>query len=152
MGTPMQRVARRQGATAVEAGLVLSVTLLMLFGIFEYCRFVLLVQVMENAARDGARYAVARTGDGTTLTDVQNYVTDRMAGRDAEVAGCTIDVQNVYPDTGLPVPGTVWSDAPFGGAIMVKISGTYSPMLPTFLKAQTSIPVKAASMMTSEAN
>jgi hypothetical protein len=35
---------------------------------------------------------------------------------------------------------------------MVRITGTYSPMLPTFLKTQTSIAIRATSIMSSEAN
>ena len=39
-----------------------------------------------------------------------------------------------------------------GGAILVRVSGTYVPMLPSFLHTQTSIPIRATSMMSSEAN
>jgi Flp pilus assembly protein TadG len=148
----LPRASRRRAATVVEAALVISIMLLFLFGIFEYCRFVFMLQVCENAAREGARFASARTGDGTTLTDVQNFVTNKMSGRDSELAGYTVTVQNVDPTTGNAIPNTNWNDAPFGGAIMVRVSGTYSPMLPTFLKTQTSISIRCTSMMTSEAN
>src|SRR5829696_6829606 len=73
--------ARRRGATVVEAAFVLPIMLLLLFGAFEYCRFIFLLQVCENAAREGARYAVTRTADGTTMADIQNYTTSRMAVR-----------------------------------------------------------------------
>lgn len=142
----------RRAATLVEAAFVISIALLFLFGIFEYCRFVFLLQVCENAAREGARYAVVRTADGTTATDVTNYVTSRMSGRQNDLAGYTVTVQNVDPATGNVVPSSAWNDAPFGGAIMVRVSGTYYPMLPTFLKTQTSIQIRATAMMSSEAN
>ena len=147
-----QRRQSRRAATIVETAFVISIALLFLFGIFEYCRFVFLLQVCENAAREGARYAVARTADGTTATDVQNYVTDRMAGRQNDLSGYAVTVQNVDPTTGNAIASSNWNDAPFGGAIMVRVSGTYSPMLPTFLKTQTSIPIRATAMMSSEAN
>src|SRR5262245_47260987 len=144
---------KRSGATVVEAALVLPLMLLLLFGAFEYCRFFFLVQVTENAAREGARFAVARTADGTTLQNVKDFITDRMAGRESELGSSyEIEVENVNPDTGSAVPGTAWNDAPFGGAILVRVSGTYTPMLPGFLHAQTSIPIRATAMMTSEAN
>jgi Flp pilus assembly protein TadG len=144
---------RRRAVTVVETALVLSITLLLLFGIYEYCRFIFLVQVLENAAREGARFAVARTADGTTLDDVQNFVRAKMGGRLPELGpGYTITVENVDPNTGDPVPNTQWNDAPFGGAIRVRITGTYTPMLPNFLHTLSSFTVRATSMMSSEAN
>jgi Flp pilus assembly protein TadG len=148
----LRRARTRSAATVVEAAFVISLVLLFMFGIFEYCRFIFLVQVCENAAREGARFAVARTADGTTLADVQNFTTYKMSGRDSELAGYTVTVQNVNPATGNPIPNANWNDAPFGGAIMVRVSGTYSPMLPSFLQTQTSIQINSTSMMTSEAN
>jgi Flp pilus assembly protein TadG len=145
--------ARRRAATIAEAALVLPLVLVFLFAIFEYCRFIFLVEVAENAAREGARYAVARTGDGTAKADVQAYVTDRMAGRQNELTGFTVDVLAVDPATGLQDPNAPnWNDAPFGGAILVRVSGTYTPMLPGFLGTATSVSVNCTSMMTSEAN
>ena len=43
--------SRRRGMTVVESALVLSVFLLLLFGIFEYRRFLLVLHVTNNAAR-----------------------------------------------------------------------------------------------------
>lgn len=149
---PRRANSRRSAATMVEATLVITAMLMFLMGIFEYCRFVFVLQIAENAAREGARYATPRTADGTTLTDVQTYVTSKMVGRQSELVGYAVSVENVYPDTGLPVPNTAWNDAPFGGAIKVSITGTFRPLLPSFLKLPTSIPVTATSMMSSEAN
>src|SRR5260370_22959096 len=52
---------RRRGATVVEMAFVLSIALLLLFGILEYARFVFFMHVAQNAAREGARFAVVRT-------------------------------------------------------------------------------------------
>lgn len=142
----------RRAATLVEAALVISMVMLFLLGVFEYCRFIFLLQIAENAAIEGARYAASRTADGTTTADVQAFVNGRMCGRQNDLSGYTVTVQNVDPSTGNAIPNTTWTDAPFGGAIMVRVSGTYSPMLPTFLKTQTSIPIRATAMMSSEAN
>ena len=146
------RTRKRRGGTLVETAVVLTCTMLLILGIFEYCRFIFLVQLLESAARDGARYAVARTGDGTTLADVQGHVRAKMAGRDADLVGYAVTVENVTPSTGAAIPNTAWNDAPFGGAIKVQVTGTYRPMMPTFLKMNATVPVKAAAMMTSEAN
>ena len=142
----------RRAATIVESALVISIALLFLFGLFEYGRLIFLIQTAENAAREGARYAVARTADGTTQTDIQYYVTDMMAGRQSELAGFAIDVLNVDPTTGATITGSNWNDAPFGGAILVRVRGTYSPIIPSFLQLPTTLQIQATSMMSSEAN
>lgn len=146
------RRSSRRAASIVEAAFVLPIALLLLFGIFEYCRFVFFIQVVENATREGARYAVARTADGTTAADVTAYVTDKLAGRQSELSGLTITLANVDPATGTTISGSTWSDAPFGGAIQVTIQGNYSPILASYLKMPASVPIKVATMMSSEAN
>jgi Flp pilus assembly protein TadG len=149
---PTTRSETRRAATIVETAFVLSVVLLFMFGIFEYARFVYLNQVMTAAAREGARYAITHTGDGTTVAQVQAYTTQQMAGRDSELAGYTVTVNNLDPNTLQPVPNANWSDAGFHNYIQVQITGTYSPMLPTFLQLPASIPLTATAILNSEAN
>ncbi|MCY2971824.1 MAG: pilus assembly protein [Planctomycetota bacterium] len=64
----------------VEMAFVLVIFLMMFMGIIEYGRYYFLVQVANNAVRDGARYAVVHTGDGTTSTQVIAVVTTKMNG------------------------------------------------------------------------
>lgn len=93
MLAPHLRKNRRRGVTVVESALVLSVFLLLLFGMFEYCRFLMVLHVTNNAARDGARYAAVNVdkpanfdytdyvdASGTVFPSVQNYTTARMGG------------------------------------------------------------------------
>jgi Flp pilus assembly protein TadG len=136
----------------VEFVLVVSIALVFLFGMFEYGRFVFMLQVVNNAAREGARFAVVHTGDGTTKQQVIDEVTARMASRQSELAGFTVDVLNVDPSTGAQIANTQWNDATFGNAIEVRITGTYSPILPVFLRTSSSISIKASAMMSSEGN
>lgn len=86
---PLLRRTRRRGMTIVEATLVMSVFLMLLFGLFEYCRFLLVLHITNNAARDGARYAVVNLDkpDNFSVTDftaskpsIANYTTARMGG------------------------------------------------------------------------
>lgn len=146
------RNRRRRGAAIVEAAFVLPIALLLLFGVFEYCRFIFFIQVAENAAREGARYAVARTGDGTTSTDITNLVLAKLAGRENELTSRAITVNYVDATTGTPITGSTWNDAPFSASIMVRITGNYSPMLSSFLKTSVTVPVQVTSIMGSEAN
>jgi Flp pilus assembly protein TadG len=97
----------RRGSTIVESALVLVIFLALLFGLFEYCRFLLVLHVANNAARDGARYAVVNVSkpsnfDTTPFTDaagitypsIQAYTTSRMGGVDQQITGYQVAV---YP-------------------------------------------------------
>ncbi|MBN9122466.1 MAG: pilus assembly protein [Planctomycetes bacterium] len=93
LSTRFRRPRRRRGMTIVESALVLSVFLLLLFGMFEYCRFLLVLHVSNNAAREGARYAVVNLdkpsdfdyndyvdANGTRYTNIQDYTKARLSG------------------------------------------------------------------------
>ena len=107
------RRTRRRGLTAVESALVLSVFLMLLFGMFEYCRFLMVLHVTNNATRDGARYAVVNadkpaTFDDTDYTDatgrvydsIQKYTAARMGGVQKNIEGFQVAAYAVDP-TGL---------------------------------------------------
>jgi len=68
--TPSPTPGRRRGATLVEFALVLPVLILFLFGIMEYARYLMVQHVVQNAARDAARWAVVRSSspEATTFT------------------------------------------------------------------------------------
>ena len=88
-----RRANRRRGMTVVESTLVLSVFLMLLFGLFEYCRFLMVLHVTHNAARDGARYAVVNLDkpDNFTTTDygtkpcIHTYTTLRMGAQQKNI-------------------------------------------------------------------
>jgi hypothetical protein len=81
---------------------------LLLFGIFEYCRYLFVLHITNLAAREGVRYASVNvatkppTFDTTDYTDasgkkyrsILNYTKDRLGGAEKQVAGY---VCNVYP-------------------------------------------------------
>lgn len=100
LATRLRRSRQRRGLTVVEAALVMSVFLMLLFGMFEYCRFLFVLHVTNNAARDGARYAVVNIDkpsnfDTTDYTDasgkkfdsIQKYTTARMGNTQHNVEG-----------------------------------------------------------------
>ncbi len=136
----------------VEMAVVLAVFLMMFMGIIEYGRYYYLVQIANNAVRDAARYAVVHTGDGTTSTQVSDLVTTKMNGTQNMLSGYAVSVQNVDTSTGATIAGSNWNDAQFGGAIMVKITGNYTPTVPVLLFLPTSFAFQAATIMNSEGN
>src|SRR5258705_463777 len=60
-----RRLARRTGAALVETAAVVAVFCMILFGVVEFCRFFFMRQLIDNAAREGARYAVVHTADAS---------------------------------------------------------------------------------------
>ena len=79
-----------RGQALLETALILPVVLLISVGIFEFGRAYQLVQVLTNAAREGARIAVMY---GTTEADIRDRVRAYLdAGQVPTNAGMTIDV------------------------------------------------------------
>jgi Flp pilus assembly protein TadG len=171
---PPTKPAARPGTTAVEFAVVIATTLMFLFGIIEYARFLYFLHVANNAVREAARFAVVHTGDGTTLgaqTDktaptnsdgspasgatVYGVVNFYMNGANsALVSGTyTISAYNATPSTGAAIGGTSWNSAAYGGAIAVQVSGTYQFMAASLLKlSSATLTVNVKSMMATEAN
>lgn len=138
---------RRRAATLVEAAIVLNVLFLLLFAVFEYGRFVMFRQLIDNAAREGARLAVVSTNNLTTA-DIQAQVQTYMAGQ--ALTSFTVSVYRIDPTTKANLG--LWSDAAFGEAIAVDVTGQYAPMLPSFGILPNPVSLSARSIMRSEAN
>jgi Flp pilus assembly protein TadG len=136
---------------------------MLLFGIFEYARFLLVLHVTSNAARDGARYASVNLDKSTNFDTVNDsvsgrdsvikYTTDRMAGVSKQLTGFTIAVFAVDgtalaadPTNPVARSGYTWNQVSFPDKVGVKLTGTYTPFLPTLLKMPTSIPITITSV------
>jgi Flp pilus assembly protein TadG len=109
----------RRGAAAVEFALVAPVFFLMVFGMIEFGRMIMVQQVITNASREGARIAVL---DGTTGAEVISAVNSYLQG--ARLSGANVSVNPVEPSTaGYGAPVTVTVTIPFG-----QVSWLPSPM------------------------
>jgi Flp pilus assembly protein TadG len=178
LARPAARAARRKGMTLVESVLVMTVFLMLLFGMFEYCRFLLVLHVTNNAARDGARYAAVRVSTDITQVaavrqDVVNYTTHRMGGVQKNIEGFRVAVfavdpagldltppvvrpktrtTGVFPDPFNPNDPNAfsWNTAAYPERVAVTIDGTYRPILPAFLFMPSTIPINVTSHMASE--
>lgn len=153
MRIALHSARRRRGTNLVECALVMSLCLLFIFGILEYARYVMVRQVLDNAAREGARFAVVNTYNATTA-QVQNAADAALGGQGPQLQGynktSSIQVFLADPATGNNIG--LWTDAKFGDAIAVTISGTYNPILPSFLYMSSTMQVKGECVMRSEAN
>ena len=101
---------KRRGAAVVEFALVAPIFILLVFGIIEFGRMVMVQQVITNASREGARLAVL---DGSTTsavnTTVNNYLTS------SGITGTTITLSPDPP-----------SSASFGDPVTVTVTVPFS--------------------------
>lgn len=104
----------RRGTAVVELALVLPVFLLLVFGMIEFGRAVMVQHTLVNASREGARQAVI---DGSTVAQVVNRVDTCLKA--AAIPGATIQ----YAVNGITVADP--SVAEFGEAVTVRISVPY---------------------------
>jgi Flp pilus assembly protein TadG len=129
----------------------------MIFAIFEYGRYVWARQVMENAARAGARVAVVTAtsyiSSATATAGVNNAITEALAN---------VPLQNVvyteYQADGNGHNIGAWTQTPFGNNIVVQIDADLPLVFPTFGflpnngAASNSVHITTTVMMRGEAN
>jgi len=126
-----------------------------LMGILEYGRYVMTQQVLTNAAREGARYALAHTEAVTLMgTTYGNQTTDVQAEVNRASAGVKLASQTiqVYASDAQGNNLGNWSDASSGQGICVRISGTYHFLIPRLLSLPSSRTITAQAVMRSEGN
>ncbi len=142
---------RRGGQTVVETALVINLLLLVILGVFEYGHIIMIKQLMDNAAREGARMAVVstQTNPATTTAQIQSAVSGYLAGQ--PVQNLAINVFEANPTTNANIGP--WTAAPFGVDIAVTVDADYQPMIPTsFGILPNPLHFTARSVMRSEAN
>jgi Flp pilus assembly protein TadG len=78
---------KRNGAAAVEFALIAPLFFLLIFGMIEYGRMVMVQQILTNAAREGARVGVL---DGSTQTKVSTAVNTYLTAAGIKNATTTV--------------------------------------------------------------
>jgi len=141
------RIARRSGVAAVETAIAIGACLVVLFALFEYGRFVMLRHLLDNAAREGARLAVANTQSLAT-SDIHNCVTGCLANQPLTLT--SFNVYQANPSTGANLGA--WTNAAFGQGIAVDLQASYTPMLPSFGFLPNPVVMHSKVIMLSEAN
>jgi Flp pilus assembly protein TadG len=78
--TKSKKSLLRSGAAALEFGLVAPIFFLMIFGLIEFGRMMMVQQSLTNAAREGCRKAVLATTTNSSHVDaaVRNYLQSVM--------------------------------------------------------------------------
>jgi Flp pilus assembly protein TadG len=103
------RQTDRKGTSAVEFAFVAPVFFVLVFGMVEYGRAVMVQQIITNAAREGARVAIL---SGATTTSVTTAVSTYLTN--SGISGAT---PSVSPDP---------STAANGALVTVSVSVPYS--------------------------
>ena len=129
------RQKNRRGAAAVEFAMVAPIFILLVFGMIEYGRMVMVQQILTNASREAARIGVL---DGSTTAQVTTAATNYLTG--ASVSGATVAVTPSPP-----------SSATYGNPVTVTITIPFSNVSwlpsPMYLGGQT---LKSVSIMRRE--
>jgi Flp pilus assembly protein TadG len=156
-----ERQRRRSAATLVETTFIALVCFTFMFALFEYGRVVMMLQLMNNAARTGARQAVVTptsyVNPATATSTVVNTTTAALAGQGLIARNGNPLVSVYQADTAGNNIGP-WTSAPFGRNIVVQIDGDYPLLFPTFGflprsgNTPNSIHLTATVMMRGEAN
>src|SRR5262245_61607545 len=114
----------RRAAAAVEFAVIAPVFFLLIFGMIEYGRMIMVQQVITNASREGARLAVL---DGATTGEVEDRVESYLTSSsiDASSAGISVYANNnqALGNAGFGDPITVSVSIPF-----TEVSWLPSPM------------------------
>jgi len=108
---------RRRGAAAVEFAVIAPVFFLMIFGMIEFGRMVMVQQILTNASREGARVAVldGALRNGTVSNPgVIDSIETYLSNAKINAAGATVTIDPYIPsDAGYGEPVTVTVAIPF---------------------------------------
>lgn len=127
--------SRRRGAALVEFAVLAPLFFMLLIGIIEFGRAMMVAQLMTNASREGARRAII---EGATQSEVETLVSNYLTN--TSVSGATV---NVNPSD--------LSTAGFGDNVTVSVTVAYNDVSwvpsPWFLAGKT---LQATAVMQAE--
>jgi Flp pilus assembly protein TadG len=101
---------RRRGAAVVEMAVVAPVFFLLIVGIIEFGRILMVQEVVTNASREGARRAVM---ESATPQQVQDLVDGYLTNASISGASMTLSPSTLGNDVGGGQPVTVTVSIPY---------------------------------------
>ena len=104
------RLRNRRGATLVEFAIVAPVLFLLILGMAEFGRMVMVQQILTNASREGARRAIL---EHAAASEVETFVGDYLTN--TSVSGATVTV----------APGTL-TKIGFGDPVTITVAVPYA--------------------------
>ena len=81
--------------------MVAFLLVMLLMGVVEMCRMVLVYTDVAQAARAGVRFAIVHGSDNpSTTSDIQTVVKNFLSSAPADTANAGLSISVTYPDTG----------------------------------------------------
>lgn len=123
LGLAKLALAKTRGSTLIEFSLSALMLILVIFGVFELSRMLLVYTTVADAARAGARYAIVHGQDSpATASQIQTIVTDYLSAAPMATGNATVNVTGAGGAIGSTV--TVNVTYPYDPFV-----GYYSPVL-----------------------
>jgi Flp pilus assembly protein TadG len=129
-----RQTATRRAASALEFAVVAPLFFLLIFGLVEFGRCLMVQHLLTNAARQGCRVAVI---EGKTTADVTTTVNNLLSGQGINGATTTVQVNGATADAStagagdqinvsvsIPAGATSW--VPQAQFCLGTITGTYA--------------------------
>ena len=141
----MKRMRSEKGAALIEAAITVPIILLISVGIFEFGRAYQTLQVLTNAAREGARMAVITTSTDEAVTArVRNYM---QAGSLSNHATAAVTIVRNVSMTGADTGSSIVIDYPFQFMVLNPVVRLIAP---TDTKTGAPITMKSSALMRNE--
>lgn len=109
----------QRGVTAVEVAIVAPILMVLFVGIMNVGLLIWEHQVIQNAAREGARFSALPVNSmaisanpATTLSSIQQYVVNYAANENVTISPANVTVNQQYPIT-------VGGMTPYGSRVIV---------------------------------
>jgi Flp pilus assembly protein TadG len=120
-----ERRRSERGSSLVEFGLVTFLLVMVLGGVVEMCRMVLVYSDVAQAARAGVRYAIVHGSDNLAdTTAIQMKAKNFLSSAPVNMANAGLTVSVSYPDTGsCKLPGC---------RVQVTVTYPYDPFVSYF--------------------
>jgi Flp pilus assembly protein TadG len=134
MNTNHRRGRGQRGNAGMEAGLCLSIFLMLFVTIMDYGRWAYINNLVPYLAREGTRYAIVHGTSSTAPTSasgIQTYVQGKAVGMDPNDLAVTVSF------TGAP-----------GSTASVTVTGFFKPLTPWLLAPGSRPGYSASSNMT----
>jgi Flp pilus assembly protein TadG len=125
----LRRFSDTRGQTLVEFSLSAFMLIMLLIGVVEICRIILVYTTIANASRAGVRYAIVHGANNPPATSVANVVNSYLGVGSVDTGTVTVTVD--YP--GAPgCAGLGCGCTNPGCAVTVTVNYPYNPLVSYF--------------------
>lgn len=130
----------------METALVLILATSFIFGVFEYGRLLMDWNLLNNAAREGCRYALVNNTSTTIGSEVSTVVTKYMSGETASFTNFTVSVSGTHDGVATAV-----NNLTAGDLITVTVSGSFTFMrVVPLVNTPATLPISSSVTMVCE--